>query len=735
MTDVIGTATVKVTTDATGVTGPGLATSMSKAGSSAAGRFRSSFLSGMKGLVAATGITLGVGAAIGFFKSAVTESSNLAESTSKTTVVFGKQSDAIMKTAKTAASAMGLSRQAYLEQTATLGNLFTALKLQPKASADMSQGLVKLAADLASFNNVPIEDAFLAIRAGLVGETEPLRRFGVNMNEATLKTEAARIGLEGIGEVLTPQQKALAAYSLIMAQTGTAQGDFARTSEGLANQQRILGARFTNLKAQIGNELRPVMIDFVGLLSNRVVPWVGNFVREMRQGKGAGGDFADFLGDIGGAAKAAWPVLKQVFTWTVNLVGYMASHRKVLAVFVGTLLLLKGLKVSSSILSGLNLGRTALTGLGGTVATRAAPVPVFVTNPGFGGPGGGGGGKTPPVVAGKTGGPGLLRLVGGLAFEGIAAALVQKTGDEMLKATWTEAVGKTWGTRIGTVLSDTVGGLAPGGLPGGRSLADSFEVPKRVIDGWSLLRHGQEAATSQWKQYAQDARAAQGVSDQATNDIGLGWFRVSSRIGKASQQLELTGPAAQQARGVAVNAIQSMSHSVDGLAGHADGASHRIAGIGPAARASANIAIGALRDIVANLNAIHDRRFTVTANGARALDLLRTMRYELDQLHDKTIIVRAIGGHTVPGAQTGMVVRRPTIMLAGEAGPEVVVPLTKPVSQWAPGVADALSRAGRPHGIPDTVILRVPGADFRAYIETVADRRVAAADSLAGARR
>ena len=219
-----------------------------------------------------------------FFKSAIDGASDLNESLSKTQVVFGRYAASVVRASNTSAQAMGLSKQAYLESTATFGNLLVSLDLGPKKAAAMSQQMVKLAGDLASFNNTSPEEALDALRSGLVGETEPLKRFGVNMNETTLRTQAMKMGIvDNVKTALNPQQKALAAQALIMAQTKTAQGDFARTSGGLANQQRILAAQVQNAKAAFGTALLPVMQSFVQYLTSSVLPKVQAFVGFMRQ--------------------------------------------------------------------------------------------------------------------------------------------------------------------------------------------------------------------------------------------------------------------------------------------------------------------------------------------------------------------------------------------------------------------------------------------------------------------
>lgn len=212
-----------------------------------------------------------VGAAVAaqFAKKIITAASDLNETVSKSTVVFGKNAAAVQTWAKTSAKAFGMSENAALGAASTYGNLFVSLGLAEDASAKMSTQLVELAGDLASFNNVSPEEALDALRSGLVGETEPLKRFGVNMNEATLKAQALKMGLiSTTKEALDPAVKAQAAYALILEQTTTAQGDFARTSDGLANQQRILNAEWENAQAALGQTLLPAMTSAVSVLNN-----------------------------------------------------------------------------------------------------------------------------------------------------------------------------------------------------------------------------------------------------------------------------------------------------------------------------------------------------------------------------------------------------------------------------------------------------------------------------------
>lgn len=192
-----------------------------------------------------------------FLKDSVAVASDVSESTSKVGVVFGQASSSVLKFAETSATSMGLSKGAALEAAGTFGNLFRAIGLTEQKSADMSVKLTGLAGDLASFNNTDPAQALEALRAGLIGSTEPLRQYGVNLNQAQIGAEAVRLGLAKSAAQLTPAAQAQAAYALILQQTSLAQGDFGRTSGGLANQTRIISAQFTDLKGNVGGALVP----------------------------------------------------------------------------------------------------------------------------------------------------------------------------------------------------------------------------------------------------------------------------------------------------------------------------------------------------------------------------------------------------------------------------------------------------------------------------------------------
>lgn len=219
---------------------------------------------------------------VGIGVAAVAAASDLNESLSKVGVVFDENAASIEAWSKTAATSFGLSQQQALEAAGTFGNLFVALGMGDQATSEMSTGLVQLAADLASFNNIDPTEALEKLRAGIVGETEPLRTLGVNLTAAAVEAKALSMGLAATGKELTEQDKVTARYALIMEQTATAQGDFARTADGLANSQRILKAELADAAANLGTLLLPYALQAVDAIS-QLVTWFGSLSPAMQQ--------------------------------------------------------------------------------------------------------------------------------------------------------------------------------------------------------------------------------------------------------------------------------------------------------------------------------------------------------------------------------------------------------------------------------------------------------------------
>jgi hypothetical protein len=203
------------------------------------------------------------------FRRAIDAGSGLNETMSKTRAVFGEGSKAVEAFGDSAAQSLGQSKQQAMEAAATYGNLFQAFGIGQVEAQKMSTSLVQLATDLASFNNTSVDDAIEALRSGLTGETEPLKRYGVALSDVRLKQEALAQGIiTSTSQALDPAQKAQAAYALVMKDTALAQGDFARTADGAANSAKIAAAELKNAEAAVGQNLIPTYTKAVQIVGD-----------------------------------------------------------------------------------------------------------------------------------------------------------------------------------------------------------------------------------------------------------------------------------------------------------------------------------------------------------------------------------------------------------------------------------------------------------------------------------
>lgn len=256
-------------------------------------------VTGIGGAVGAIGGALTIGAGVAAIASMVRAGSDLNEQLSKTKVVFGDASKTITDEADRMASEFGIVKTEFIDGATQLGILGKAAGLSQKASADLGSEFAQLAIDASSFFNVPVADSLQALSSGLSGEAEPLKRFGVLMNEAAVKAEILRLKLAGAipagaGE---EAQKVLARVNLIREGLKDASGDMARTSTGVANLGRSIPGRVENIKAELGLAFQGIgqtLLASVGSAFQKL----GGYVEENKTGLKAWADQATQSGGI-----------------------------------------------------------------------------------------------------------------------------------------------------------------------------------------------------------------------------------------------------------------------------------------------------------------------------------------------------------------------------------------------------------------------------------------------------
>lgn len=220
----------------------------------------------------------GAAAAAGLWKS-ITAAGDLNETLSKTEAVFGDQVGVVKEAADQMAAAYGTPKRAFLDAASAFGLIASGAGVAKEASAGMSVELAKLAEDASSFYNTPLDVALEKIRAGLTGESEPLRAFGVLLSEAAVQEEALAMGLAKSKKEIDDQAKVMARASLIKKGLGVASGDRERTKDSASNRQREIMGRAENASASIGAALLPAWNNVLaGIL--KVEQAAGGFLEE-----------------------------------------------------------------------------------------------------------------------------------------------------------------------------------------------------------------------------------------------------------------------------------------------------------------------------------------------------------------------------------------------------------------------------------------------------------------------
>lgn len=243
-------------------------------------------------------------------KDAIDISSSLTEVENVVRTTFGNYEKLIQDFSKTSIQDFGMSELTAKQVASRFQAMGTAMGFSQGKMADMSLQLTKLTADMASFYDMEQSDVARNLQAVFTGETEPLRKYGLDLTQATLKEWAMKQGIDADISSMTQAEKTMLRYQYVMANTAAAQGDFARTSDTWANQVRILKQSFEQLAAIIGGALINAFKPFIRTL-NAVMQKVIAFATTVTNALGSifgwkfeisAGGLADDWSDAAGSA-------------------------------------------------------------------------------------------------------------------------------------------------------------------------------------------------------------------------------------------------------------------------------------------------------------------------------------------------------------------------------------------------------------------------------------------------
>ena len=207
-----------------------------------------------------------------FIGGAVSEASDLGESVNALNVVYGEHSACIQKLGQSAAQALGLSNVEFNGLAVQFSNFAKTVAGPGGDVVGVLQDLTGRASDFASVMNLDVAEAASLFQSGLAGETEPLRRFGIDLSAAAVEAYAYANGIAAANTPLTEAQKVQARYGLLMQSTAQTAGDFANTQDSLANVQRRLSSSWADLTAKIGAAFLPILEKLLGFVNSTVLP-------------------------------------------------------------------------------------------------------------------------------------------------------------------------------------------------------------------------------------------------------------------------------------------------------------------------------------------------------------------------------------------------------------------------------------------------------------------------------
>lgn len=213
------------------------------------------------------GVTMPILAAgAGAFKLA----SDFEESLNKVDVAFGNNAKEVLDWSKTTLKQYGMAQGSALDMAALFGDMATGMGINTDEAANMSTQLVALAGDLSSFKNIGIDQAENALKGIFTGEGESLKSLGIIMTQTNLDAFALANGFGKVTKDMTEAEKINLRLAFVMDRTKNAQGDFARTGGGAANQMRIFTESLKELATSFGQILLPMITPIIKKINDAI---------------------------------------------------------------------------------------------------------------------------------------------------------------------------------------------------------------------------------------------------------------------------------------------------------------------------------------------------------------------------------------------------------------------------------------------------------------------------------
>lgn len=208
------------------------------------------------GAIAAAFAAVGIGNFIG---DAIEQAADLGESINAINVVLGEGADQFVTFGQDAAGSLGITQAALNEAVVPIASLLANADVQGEDLANRLADISTRATDVASVFNADVNEVLEAFGAAIRGETEPARRFGINLNQAAIEAKALELGLTGADGAMSVAARTQAAYALVLEQSEVAAGDFANTIDSWPNLLRRAESTLAETASALGEELLPTL--------------------------------------------------------------------------------------------------------------------------------------------------------------------------------------------------------------------------------------------------------------------------------------------------------------------------------------------------------------------------------------------------------------------------------------------------------------------------------------------
>ena len=286
----------------------GIEAEAESAGRASSSKFKSAFTGA---LTAAGGLFAGV-QLFDFGRDAIFKAGDIEQSIGAVDAVFKGSAERMHEYAATASSTVGISTNAYNELASKLGASLKNGGTSIDELGEKTNGLIQLGADLSSLYGGTTAEAIDAISAALRGETDPIERYGISLNDAALTAKGLELGIKKVGGSFSTQEKQLITQALLFEQSTDAQGNFSRESDTFAHKMQVASARMEDMKTKIGSALLPTVVNLMDAFGEKLNP----VLTEVGGGfKAFGAAWEKFDGDV---TSAGFPGFMEVAAFAIR---------------------------------------------------------------------------------------------------------------------------------------------------------------------------------------------------------------------------------------------------------------------------------------------------------------------------------------------------------------------------------------------------------------------------------